>query len=87
MIIEFKKWAKEFLFELSILSVIGAGFFLIFIIWSRAASAEPIEQVYYFYEDDRYFARLSWTPETYHDGSINLEDLGTIKAEIGIWLN
>jgi len=84
MIIEFKKWAKEFLFELSILSVIGAGCFLIFIIWSRVASAEPIEQIYYFYEDDRYFARVSWTPEI---TDFDIEELGTIKTEIGIWLN
>ncbi len=84
MMIEFKKWAKEFFFELSILGVIAVGCFLIFIIWSRAASAESIEQVYYFYEDDRYFMRVSWTPEI---TDFDIEELGTIKTEIGIWLN
>ena len=79
---------KELWTDAVVILMIVVGFFALFFIWQEVASAELInEERYYFYEDDRYFARLSWTPETYHDGSINLEDLGTIKAEIGIWLN
>lgn len=82
------KELKGWFFELGILALIAAGFFLIFIIWYQVASAEPLlEEIYYFYEDDRYFARVSWTPEIFNNIDIGIENLGLIKTEIGIWLN
>ena len=88
MMEELKEWVKELIFAFSIFGVLVAGCFLIFIIWSRIASAEPIlEQIHYFYEDDRYFARLLWTPELQDNLNISLKDLGVAKVEIGIWLN
>jgi hypothetical protein len=82
-----KLW-KDLWTDVVILFMIAVGFFALFFIWQEVASAELItEELYYLYEDDRYFARLSWTPETNYDFTFSLEDLGTIKAEIGIWLN
>ena len=82
------KLLKDLWTDAIILFMIAVGFFALFFIWQEVASAELItEELYYLYEDDRYFARLSWTPETNYDFTFSLEDLGTIKAEIGIWLN
>tara|TARA_R100000687_G_scaffold73140_1_gene63658 strand:- start:127 stop:378 length:252 start_codon:yes stop_codon:yes gene_type:complete len=79
---------KELWTDAVVILMIAVGFFGLFFIWQKAASAElTLEQIHYLYEDDRYFARLLWTPETQHDFNFKIEDLGTIKAEIGIWLN
>ena len=79
---------KDWLFELGILTLIGAAVFLFMLGWKEVASAEfTKEKMYTLDEDGRYFVRLSWTPKPTQDLQINTDDIGVVKAEIGIWLN
>lgn len=84
----FKRW----LFELKVIFIVAALFFLFFAVWNEVASAELIfdkdsfivKDHYYLYEDGSYFARLSWMPEEYATSN---DIFKLIKCEIGIWLN
>jgi len=79
---------KDWLFELGSLTLIGAAVFILMLGWKEVAAAELIkEKVYTIDEDGRYFVRLSWTPKPAYDIRISADDIGVIKAEIGIWLN
>lgn len=79
---------KDLLFELGILTLIGAGVFLFMLGWKQAVSDELTqEKIYTLDEDGRYFMRFSWTPEFDSTYGLNTKEIGVVKAQIGIWLN
>jgi hypothetical protein len=83
---------NQWLFELKVIFIVAALFFLFFAVWNEVASAELIfdkdsfifKDHYYLYEDGSYFARLSWMPEEYLASN---DILKLINCEIGLWLN